>query len=55
LSDLGYDPGPIDGIYGEKTYNAVKVFESKNGMTVDGVVDTRTWSMLFSADPVRKQ
>lgn len=55
LSDLGYDPGPIDGIYGEKTYSAVKVFESKNGMTVDGIVDTRTWSMLFSADPVRKQ
>lgn len=55
LADLGYDPGLVDGAFGEKTFSAVKVFENKNSLTVDGVVDSGTWSVLFSANAARKQ
>ena len=37
LKQWGYYNGAIDGIYGSKTYNAVRNFQSKNGLTVDGV------------------
>lgn len=32
-----------DGIYGERTQNAVKVFQSVFGLTQDGIVGSRTW------------
>lgn len=48
LKQLGYDPGPIDGIYGTKTTSAVKLFQSRAGLTQDGVVGPQTWSALFS-------
>ena len=38
LKDWGYYEGNVDGIYGSKTYNAVKKFQSKNGLKVDGIV-----------------
>lgn len=48
LKQLGYDPGPIDGIYGSKTTAAVKLFQSKAGITQDGIVGPQTWGKLFS-------
>lgn len=54
LKDLGYDPGAVDGIFGEKTFNAVKVFQQKSNMTVDGVVGPGTWRRLFDANAARK-
>ncbi|WP_294105519.1 peptidoglycan-binding protein [Thiolapillus sp.] len=38
LTDLGYDPGPIDGDYGRRTAAAVKAFQKMQGLTVDGWV-----------------
>ena len=32
-----------DGIYGENTQNAVRVFQSAFGLPATGVVDYRTW------------
>ena len=39
----GYDPGPIDNIFGDKTEAAVKRFQAAYGIKVDGIVgkDTR--------------
>ncbi len=54
LKDLGYDPGTVDGIYGEKTTSAVKVFQSKSGLPKDGVVGTNTWNALASPNAARK-
>ena len=48
LKNWGYYKGNVDGIYGTKTFNAVKKFQSKNGLTIDGLVGTNTWSLLQS-------
>ena len=36
LADREYNPGPIDGVYGTLTANAVSDFQHKNGLSVDG-------------------
>ena len=46
LKRVGYDPGPIDGIFGPKTEAAVKAVQQKNKMVVDGIVGTWTWRKL---------
>lgn len=42
LKRWGYYNGAIDGVYGSKTLAAVKSFQSKNGLKVDGVAGTQT-------------
>ena len=42
LKNWGYYSGGIDGIYGSKTVEAVKYFQRKNGLTVDGIAGTAT-------------
>ncbi|AKL97007.1 putative peptidoglycan-binding domain-containing protein [Clostridium aceticum] len=46
LKDAGFDPGPIDGIFGSKTQAAVIAFQASKGLTQDGVVGIRTWTAL---------
>lgn len=46
LKRWGYYTGSVDGIYGSKTKAAVKSFQRKNGLTVDGVVGPKTASAL---------
>lgn len=48
LTTLGYDTGGLDGVFGAKTNSAVRSFQSKNGLTVDGLVGTNTWNSLQS-------
>ena len=36
LKKWGYYSGSVDGIYGSATLAAVKSFQKKNGLTVDG-------------------
>lgn len=42
LKRWGYYSGNIDGIYGTQTVNAVKYFQRKNGLTVDGIAGPNT-------------
>lgn len=49
LSDLGYDVGGVDGIYGQKTETAVKQFQRDAGIDVDGIVGTQTLGALAAA------
>lgn len=42
LKRWGYYTGLIDGVYGSQTLKAVKWFQSKNGLTVDGVAGPKT-------------
>lgn len=38
LTELGFDPGPIDENYGEKTRDAVVQFQESKGLKPDGIV-----------------
>jgi peptidoglycan hydrolase-like protein with peptidoglycan-binding domain len=38
----------VDGIFGPDTSNAVKDFQSDNGLAVDGIVGPNTWRELVS-------
>lgn len=46
LKKWGYYDGPIDAVYGGGTFTAVKKFQSKNGLSVDGVVGPQTAKAL---------
>ncbi len=46
LKNWGYYNGSIDGVYGSKTLEAVKYFQRKNGLTVDGIAGEKTLSAL---------
>ncbi|MEW8008979.1 MAG: peptidoglycan-binding protein [gamma proteobacterium symbiont of Ctena orbiculata] len=54
LTDLGYDPGPIDGDYGRRTAAAVKAFQRDAGITQDGWIDQDLLSALRRAKTAHK-
>lgn len=47
LAELGYDPGPADGIRGRKTIAAVKRYQAAMHLTTDGIVGPATLRALF--------
>ena len=42
LKNWGYYTGSVDGVYGSGTLKAVKKFQSKNGLTADGIAGKAT-------------
>ena len=46
LSELGFYSGEIDGINGSRTNIAIKNFQSKAGLTPDGIIGPKTLSAL---------
>jgi len=42
LASLGYNPGPIDGIFGPKTKNALREFQKSQGLAADGIINSQT-------------
>ena len=42
LKNWGYYNGNVDGIFGSQTLEAVKYFQRKNGLTVDGIAGPAT-------------
>ncbi|PGS46819.1 hypothetical protein COC46_20550 [Bacillus sp. AFS041924] len=38
----------MDGVFGILTEKAVKEFQHKNGLVVDGIVGPKTWAKLFN-------
>ena len=53
LKNWGYYFDEVDGIYGSQTVEAVRYFQSKNGLTVDGVAGKSTFAALGMNDSVR--
>ena len=54
LKRWGYYNGSVDGIFGSKTLAAVKLFQKKYGLTVDGLAGpiTRTLILNLTYTPV---
>ncbi|MFD4561509.1 peptidoglycan-binding protein [Streptomyces sp. NPDC058469] len=46
LRRTGISPGGIDGIFGPLTEHAVKEFQKRSGLVVDGMVGPHTWKAL---------
>jgi hypothetical protein len=46
LTELGYDPGPVDGAPGSKTRAAIRRFQADHGLIADGIVGPRTRAKL---------
>ncbi|NEZ47090.1 spore cortex-lytic enzyme [Clostridium niameyense] len=46
LKAWGYYDGSVDGIFGYGTYTAIRNFQAKNGLKVDGIIGDRTLAAL---------
>ncbi len=46
LKNADCNPGPVDNRMGPKTISAIKQFQAKEGLKVDGIVGSRTWGHL---------
>lgn len=47
LHELGFDPGPIDGIRGRRTIAAVRRLQESRGLACDGIIGPDTALALF--------
>jgi hypothetical protein len=46
LKDKGHDPGSIDGIMGQRTQDALRSFQQKEGLQATGTLDAQTAEKL---------
>lgn len=47
LTTLGYDTGGLDGVFGNKTQNAVLEYQKSKRLNSDGLVGNNTWNYLM--------
>ncbi|UCH74924.1 MAG: peptidoglycan-binding protein [Rhodospirillales bacterium] len=55
LADLGYDPGPADGLLGNRTTQAIREYQKAAGLPVDGKINARLMKSLGSGGPRKTQ
>jgi peptidoglycan hydrolase-like protein with peptidoglycan-binding domain len=48
LNSQGYNPGPLDGIWGRLTMAAVKDFQSRNGLEANGILNEETAQAILA-------
>ncbi len=53
LIELNYYSGTADGSFGSMTEEAIRAFQSKNGIEVSGEANEYTMNVLFSTDAVK--
>jgi peptidoglycan hydrolase-like protein with peptidoglycan-binding domain len=53
LEKRGFSPGPIDGIYGPRTTEAVRNFQDRYGIKASGQVDNQTLFALGETELAR--
>ena len=46
LKRRGYDPGPVDGLMGRRTSNAIRAFQADHGLAVTGMVSRTVYELL---------
>ena len=52
LNELNYEAGSPDGIFGNKTGNAVALFQKINGLPVTGIADVEMQRLLYEENAV---
>ncbi|NEP44744.1 MAG: peptidoglycan-binding protein, partial [Okeania sp. SIO2H7] len=50
LRARGFDPGPIDSVFGSQTKAALKAFQKSRGLDANGVADEVTWKALARSE-----
>jgi hypothetical protein len=55
LKDLGFNPGPIDGIPGPKTSKAIIAFKKQHGLNPRDYIGPITWRLLFEEKEAASQ
>lgn len=48
LTTLGYNTGGLDGVFGQNSDNAVRQYQTRKGLSVDGIVGPTTWRYLMA-------
>ena len=48
LTSRGFEPGPVDGAFGDKTSNALKNYQASVGISQSGSIDSETLSKIKS-------
>lgn len=48
LTTLGYNTGGLDGVFGANTQNAVRQYQTRKGIAVDGIIGPVTWRNLMA-------
>ena len=48
LITLGYTTGGLDGIFGSRTNSAVRQYQARKGLAVDGIIGNNTWRALMT-------
>ena len=51
LAAKGYDPGPVDGVFGPRTAAALMSYQRDNGLPTSGVLDDQTRRSLGLGSP----
>lgn len=51
LNRLGYDAGPVDGVWGPRSARAMRAFQSDHGLAPEGVVSKALLDRLKTASP----
>ena len=46
LAELGFEPGPPDGIFGRRTEAALRAYQKSADLTADGIAGPATWASL---------
>ena len=54
LKDFGYFDGAVDGVFGEDTEEAVRAFQKRNSLSVDGKIGKLTLAKMQSGNVVKK-
>ena len=52
LSEMGYEPGEADGLYGSKTAEAISAFQRDKQLQVNGKISKELVATLLQADQI---
>lgn len=55
LAELGYYRGTADGVFGEKTYEAILAFQEAKGLKADGIAGESTLKALGISQPASEE